>query len=79
MLKCNQVSRIVSSDDYHELGLFKKMEFKMHLMMCSHCQRYVNQIKNLGKVSREKAQNLEASEEQLVRMEGKIREDIADH
>lgn len=76
MLKCNQVSRIVSTDDYHELGFMKKVEFKLHLMMCSHCQRYVNQIKSLGKVSREKAQELEASDEQLVKMEGKIREDV---
>ena len=76
MLKCNQVSRIVSTDDYHELGFMKKVEFKLHLMMCSHCQRYVNQIKSLGQVSREKAQDLEASEEQLVRMEGQIREDV---
>ncbi len=76
MLKCNQVSRIVSTDDYLELGFMKKMEFKLHLMMCSHCLRYVNQIKSLGSVSREKAQALEASEEQLVRMEGKIREDV---
>jgi len=76
MLKCNQVSRIVSTDDYHELGFMKKMEFKIHLMMCSHCQRYVDQIKSLGKVSREKAKELEASDEQLVKMEGKIREDV---
>jgi len=75
MLKCNQVSRIVSTDDYQELGFMKKVEFKLHLMMCSHCQRYVQQIKSLGKVSRENAKELEASEEQLVRMETRIREE----
>ena len=74
MLKCNQVSRIVSTDDYQELGFMKKVEFKLHLMMCSHCQRYVQQIKSLGKISRENAKELEASEEQLVRMESRIRE-----
>ncbi len=76
MLKCNQVSRIVSTDDYHELGFMKKVEFKLHLMMCSHCQRYVEQIKSLGRVCREQAKDLEADEEQLVRMEDKIREDV---
>ena len=76
MLKCNQVTRIVSTDDYHELGFMKKMEFKIHLMMCSHCSRYVAQIKSLGRVSRQEAQALEANEEQLVRMEEKIREDV---
>ncbi len=74
MLKCNQVSRIVSTDDYQELGFMKKVEFKLHLMMCSHCQRYVRQIKSLGKISRENAKELEASEEQLVRMKSRIRE-----
>lgn len=76
MLKCNQVSRIVSTDDYHELGFMKKVEFKLHLMMCTHCQRYVDQIKSLGTISREKAKDLEASDEQLSRMEHKIREDV---
>lgn len=76
MLKCNQVSRIVSTDDYQELGFMKKVEFKMHLMMCSHCKRYVDQIKSMGTVGRELARSLEADEEQLVRMEEKIREDV---
>ncbi len=76
MLKCNQVSRMVSTDDDHELGFMKKVEFRLHLMMCTHCQRYVDQIKSLGTVSRQKAQELEASDEQLVRMEGKIRKDV---
>jgi len=76
MLKCNQVSRIVSADDYHELGFMKRMEFKMHLMMCSHCRRYVDQIKSLCRIVREKTMNLNASDEQLARMEDKIREDV---
>ena len=35
----------MNSDDYHELGFMKKVEFKLHLMTCTHCQRYVDQIK----------------------------------
>ena len=76
MLKCSQVSRIVSTDDYHELGLMKKVEFKLHLMMCSHCQRYVNQIRSLGRVGKQQVEKLEANDEQLARMEHKIREDV---
>ena len=76
MLKCNQVSRIVSTDDYHELGLMKKVEFRLHLMMCSHCKRYVDQILSLGLGCRQQVKDMEASEEQLGRMEGKIRGDV---
>ena len=76
MLKCNQVSRLVASDDFRELGMFKKMEFKMHLMMCSHCQRYFDQIRSLGRGARQEARKLEADDQQIEKMEFRIREEL---
>lgn len=75
MLKCNQVSRLVATDDYQDLGMMKKMEFKLHLMMCSHCQRYFDQIRSLGRGARAEVKALEANQEQLDRMEGHIRQE----
>ncbi|MCP4293820.1 MAG: hypothetical protein GY780_18475 [bacterium] len=76
MLKCNQVTKIVATDDYRELGVLKKMEFKMHLLMCKHCQRYFSQLKSLGFEARRNAENHEAGTEQLQRMEKNIREQL---
>ncbi len=72
MLKCRQVTRLVATDDYKELGLLKKVEFKLHLLMCNHCQRYFSQIKSLGCEAREAAKEHEAGPEQLNRMENNI-------
>jgi hypothetical protein len=76
MLKCNQVTRLVAAEEYQELGVMKKMEFRLHLMMCSHCHRYVDQIKRLGSGARQRAKSLMADDEQLVRMEKNIQEDL---
>ncbi len=76
MLKCNQVTRLVAAEEFQELGMLKKVEFRLHLMMCSHCQRYVNQIKSLGTGARKKAQELEANPDQLHRMEKNIQDEV---
>ena len=55
LLKCNQVSRLVTTDQVEDLGLMKKLEFQMHLFMCVHCKRYVQQIRSLGRGARENA------------------------
>ncbi len=72
MLKCNQVTRLAATDDYKELSFIKKAEFKLHLMMCSHCKRYFSQIISLGSAARKEAKKNEAEPEQLKRMENKI-------
>lgn len=76
MLKCNKVSKLVSTDEVAELGFMRKMEFKMHLLMCVHCKRYVQQIKSLGQGVRHLASTCEAEPEQLKRMEDQVLEDV---
>lgn len=76
MLKCNQVSQLVSTDEVQELGFMKKLEFKMHIMMCVHCKRYVQQIKSLGTGARHWATGCEAEPQQLRRMEEKVLEEV---
>ncbi len=73
MLKCNQVSQLVSSGEVTELGFLKRMELKMHLFMCGHCRRYVAQIRAIGSGARYLARQEEADEGQLERMEKVIK------
>ncbi len=76
MLKCRQVTRLAATDDYMELGFLKKAEFKLHLLMCSHCQRYFSQIISMGKEARVASKNHEADAKQLIRMEDNIMEGL---
>lgn len=76
MLKCNQVSGLVSTDEVDDLSLMKKLEFKMHLWMCGHCRRYVQQIKSLGLGARHWATGCEAEPQQLKRMEEHVLEEV---
>ena len=72
MLKCKEVSSLVSSDDLVGAGFMKRMEVRMHLLMCKHCARYFDQIKSVGQGAKNLAQNQEANSEQIERMEHHI-------
>ena len=72
MLKCKQVSTLVSSGDIDNAGFMKKVEVRMHLLMCKHCARYFEQMKSVGKGAKDLAHDQEAEPEQIERMEKNI-------
>jgi hypothetical protein len=49
MIRCKELVKIVSSSTEH-LSWAKRMEIKLHLMMCTHCTRYVAHLEALAKV-----------------------------
>jgi hypothetical protein len=48
MLNCKDVHRIVAEDLGENPGLMRRIEIKMHLLMCGKCSRYVEQIGAIG-------------------------------
>jgi hypothetical protein len=52
MFSCREVHEIVSTGAFEDLGLFARMRFRLHLLMCHHCARYSRQIVSLGQASR---------------------------
>lgn len=66
MLKCKEVSHIISED--LPLGLWGRMMLKMHLLMCVHCRRYAAQIRSLGRGARHELDH-RPSAEQARRLE----------
>ncbi len=50
MLNCKQITQ--SADKYleHDLSLMQRLGYKMHLMMCVHCRRYLAQYQTTKKV-----------------------------
>ncbi len=78
MLKCKEVSALVSSDNLDNAGFMKKMEVRMHLLMCKHCSRYFDQIKSVGQGAKDMAHGQEADSEQIERMEKNILDEVRD-
>lgn len=75
MLKCKEVVEITAKDE--KLTLFKKVEFKMHLLMCKHCSAYVEQIKLIKAQYKKVFKKVtEVDEDHLKELENKIIEDI---
>lgn len=52
MLKCNEVSRLAASEEIAQAGFLRRLEFRMHLMMCRHCRSYVRQVEAIGAAAR---------------------------
>lgn len=46
MLTCKEVVKVVSSDD--RASWRKRLQVRMHLLICRHCRKYVQQLEHLG-------------------------------
>ena len=40
MLNCKEVSRLVASGELERVGWARKLELRMHMMMCKYCRLY---------------------------------------
>ena len=45
MLKCKHVTEQASSYLDGEMGFVKRLQFRIHLMMCVHCRRFMHNLK----------------------------------
>lgn len=45
MLTCKEVNEKASTYYDHELGLYQKIQFKMHLLLCRHCRQFIHNFK----------------------------------
>lgn len=75
MLKCKEVVEITAKDK--KLTFLKKVEFKIHLLMCKHCFAYVEQIKIIkGQYKKVFKKVTEVDVEHVKELENRIIEDI---
>ena len=79
MLKCRDISGLVASGTLEHVGWMKKLEIKLHLMMCGHCARYLAQIRAIGQGARFLIRGQEADAGQLRRMEQEVLNKVCDH
>jgi predicted anti-sigma-YlaC factor YlaD len=67
MLKCRDVSHIASDYLDHQLTWRQQLSVRMHLLMCVHCRRFVNQLRLTGKTAATLVEQ-EASTDEIERI-----------
>lgn len=70
MISCNQVAKLLLSDQLPALSPWKRMEVKLHLAMCRLCSRLSRQVRQMGDGARRMAEDPAADgdfEERLIR------------
>jgi hypothetical protein len=52
MINCRQITEQASEYLDKDHSFFKRVSFKMHLMLCNHCQRYIHQLQTTIKAAK---------------------------
>ena len=52
MLNCKEATRLISESQERELSLLEKMPLKFHVMMCSGCKNFSEQVPFLSQAMR---------------------------
>jgi len=56
---CKEVTRLASDTMEHKISLRRRLEFKLHLMICSWCMRYVQQLQTVREVAQQHIAKME--------------------
>lgn len=60
MLRCREVSKLVSESMEHDLPLHQRLQVWMHLAMCRLCAGFARQLRLLRRAAREHPERLVA-------------------
>jgi hypothetical protein len=52
MLSCRELIHLVASDALADAGWSTRLQFRLHLLICRNCRRYVTQMGILGNMAR---------------------------
>lgn len=75
MLACKEIVEIVASNQ--ELTFVKKVELKFHLLMCKHCNSYVEQLKTMNSQYKKVFKKItETNEDHVHQLEDQVIEHI---
>jgi len=73
MMRCKEVARLMTSDLVSSSSLIRRMELRLHLMMCKHCSRLMKQLKELRTAARRIAGQIDYELDQGTGKEMKAR------
>ena len=72
MLRCNEVTRLYSTDEIRQASLRKRLAVRVHLMMCRSCQRYVQELAAIGDAVRRVTRDVSEDPERLDALVGRV-------
>ena len=52
MLTCREMARRIASDEVAGASIGRRLGVRMHLLMCTNCRRFAQQMRSLGAVAR---------------------------
>ena len=70
MISCNNVAKLLMSDQLQAQSWWKRMEVRLHLAMCRFCTRLARQIEQLRSATRRMSEQEEVHsglEDRLIR------------
>lgn len=53
MLKCREIVAHSSAYLEHEMPLGRRLQYRMHLLVCHHCRRFIRQFRAAIKMTRQ--------------------------
>lgn len=62
MKNCQQITRLLSDGQERKLSLKERAELKMHVMMCSGCRNFAQQMNVLREIARTYAKGVDDQE-----------------
>ncbi len=78
MLNCQEVARLIASDELADTGRSKRTLVGIHLLMCRHCRRYAAQLRAISTAALERGGFGPADLQALKRLERSILERCLD-
>lgn len=61
MIRCNEVARLLSTEQLEDQHFSTRIQVRLHLWMCVHCRRFERQIRQLGAAIRSLLGSTEAT------------------
>ena len=72
MLTCKEVASSISSDWLERSGWRRRLEVRLHLLMCRYCRRYAAQIRALNAAAAKLCEATAPDRETVTRLEDSI-------
>jgi len=72
MMTCKEVTHLVATSQDDNLGLMRRLQLRIHLMMCHNCRNYIVQIRAIGEAARRLCQQIPVADSDLTRIETEI-------
>lgn len=76
MPSCREIATAISVDELEEAPPLRRMTIRLHVMMCHHCRRYLQQMRSISATARELMSTPAGERESVARLKRALFERI---